>query len=178
MNLLGKHREAIEYYSRAVREGLKNEVVFNNLGFSHLRRNNLPTARELFSDALRINPQLRAALQNRALLEWKWAIARRTSPGPSAAADIESAINLAPGHGNLHYVAACIWCLSNAPNRIDRALDHAERAITLGLKPEKLEQGTVFGSLLKEPRMTRLLQRQPRQLLAADPPAIVNPDTP
>jgi tetratricopeptide (TPR) repeat protein len=179
-NRLGEHRKAIEYYSRAIHGGYRNELVLNNLGYSHQQQGNLPTARKQFDAALVINPEYRPTLQNRAYLEWDWAAQRRSHRiRENATTDIESAIRLAPGFGKLHFVAACIWCRTDLPNGKERALDHVERAISLGIKPEQFKQGNVFDSLLLDSRMMRLLAgRQQAPALAAEPPAILDPDSP
>jgi tetratricopeptide (TPR) repeat protein len=179
-NLMGIHRKAIEYYSRAIKGGYRNELVLNNLGYSHQKQGNLPTARQQFDAALRINPEYRPTLQNRAFLEWEWATLRKARVRENAASDIESAIRLAPGCGKLHFVAACIWSLSEAPNRDERVLDHTERAISLGIRPEQFNQGNVFDSLRQDYRMMRLLEHPPQKApaLAAEPPAILDPDSP
>jgi serine/threonine protein kinase/Tfp pilus assembly protein PilF len=179
-NLMGDHRKAIESYSRAIKGGYRNELVLNNLGYSHQKQGNLPTARQQFEAALRINPDYRPSLQNRAFLEWDWAMLRRTRVRENATTDIESAIRLAPETGKLHFIAACIWCLSDAKNRDERVLDHVERAINLGIKPEQFKQGNVFDSLRQDYRMMRLLDRPPHKApaLAAEPPAILDPDSP
>jgi tetratricopeptide (TPR) repeat protein len=178
MNLQGDHAQAIQAYLRAIDGGYQNELVHNNLGYSHRNRGNLPAAREHFDAALRVNAHYRPALQNRAFLEWSWALRQKRSRiRETATSDIESVIGQAPGFGNLHYIAAYIWCLSEGPSRIERALDHVERAINLGINPARFEQGSVFEELRREERMQKLLQRRPPEALAADPPAILNPDT-
>jgi tetratricopeptide (TPR) repeat protein len=177
-NLMGNHRDAIDYYSRAIIGGCRNELVLNNLGYSHQQLGNLPSARKEFEAALLTNPNYRPALQNRARLELTWARARKAKVPTTAQSDIEATIRLAPGCGNLHYVAACIWHLSDATNRVDRTLDHIEQAINLGIKPEQFKQGKLFDSLLQDSRMTRLLARRPPPTLAAEPPAILDPDSP
>jgi serine/threonine protein kinase len=177
-NLMGDHQKAIEYYSRAVNGGRRTELELNNLGYSYQQRGNLPTARKQFDAALLINPNYRPALQNRAYLELAWARVRKTQVRSTALSDIEASIRLAPGFGKLHYFAAYIWCLSDATNRVERTLDHIERAITLGIEPEQFKQGSVFDSLLQDSRMTRLLERRPEPVRAAEPPAILDPDSP
>jgi hypothetical protein len=112
------------------------------------------------------------------VLELRWATARKSKVGETARRDIELVIKQAPGFGNLHYVAACLWWLSAAPDRLEKTLDHAKSAINLGVRPAQFEQGPVFKSLLKDKRMQRVLKQQPQQALAADPPAILDPDTP
>ena len=178
MNLLGDHANAIQAYLRAIAEGYKHKVVFNNLGYSHLKRDNLPSAREPLDMALQLDSRYRPALQNRAFLEWKWSTKQRTTIRETAISDIESVIAQARGFGNLHYVAAHIWCLSAEPNRLEKALDHAKEAINLGVEPKKLQYGKVFALLGEDERMQRLLKHHPQQALAADPPAILDPDTP
>jgi serine/threonine protein kinase/Tfp pilus assembly protein PilF len=177
-NRLGEHQKAIEYYSRAIDGGFRTELVLNNLGYSYQKRGNLPTARAQFEAALLINPNYRPALQNRAYLELAWARVRKTQVRATALSDIEATIRLAPGFGKVHYFAACIWCLSDATNRVERTLDHVERAINLGIEPEQFKQGSVFDVLLQDSRMTRLLERRPEPVRAAEPPAILDPDSP
>jgi tetratricopeptide (TPR) repeat protein len=177
-NLIGNHRGAIDYYSRAIKNGCRNELVLNNLGYSHQQLGNFPTARKQFEASLLINPNYRPTLQNRACLELAWARARDSKVPTTAQSDIEATIRLAPGFGNLHYVAACIWYLSDVTNRDERTLDHIEQAINLGIKPEQFKQGKLFDSLLQDSRMTRLLERRPPPTLAAEPPAILDPDSP
>jgi tetratricopeptide (TPR) repeat protein len=179
-NLMGIHQKAIEYYSRAITGGYRNELVLNNLGYSHQQQASLPTARQQFDAALQINPNYRPALQNRACLELAWARARKEPIRSTAKSDIESTIRLAPASGKLHFIAACICCLSDAPEEKQRALDHAERAISLGIKPEQFNQGNVFDSLRQDYRMMRLLNHPPKKapVLAAEPPAILDPDSP
>jgi tetratricopeptide (TPR) repeat protein len=177
-NVSGDHQKAIEYYSRAIKGGLRNELVLNNLGYSHQQQGNLPTARKHFDAALVINPDYRPTLQNRACLELAWARVRKSRVPTTAQSDIEATIRLAPGFGNLHYFAACIWYSSDPTNGIERTLDHVEQAINLGIKPEQFKQGDLFDVLLLDSRMSRLLDRRPPPKLAAEPPAILDPDSP
>ncbi|MEX2137695.1 MAG: serine/threonine-protein kinase [Pirellulales bacterium] len=178
MNLMRSHRDAIRSYDHAIAEGYKNEAVLNNLGHSHLSLGTLPLARTHLNSALRVNPHYRPALFNRAVLELRWAAAQKSKVGETALRDIELVIEQAPGFGNLHYVAACIWWLSAAPDRLKKTLDHSKSAINLGVRPTQFEQGPVFMLLLKDERMQRVLKQQPQQALAAEPPAILDPDTP
>jgi serine/threonine protein kinase/Flp pilus assembly protein TadD len=178
MSKLNEHSEAIGYYERSIAEGFIDPTVLNNLGYSHQATRSLPKAQECFDRALTINPRYRAALQNRARLRCKVAIEQRTAISQVAITDIETVLEMTPGFGNLHFVAASIWILSSRPDRLERALDHVERAINLGVKPERFEQGNVFQDLASHERMHTLLTRQPQRVLADDPPAILNPDTP
>jgi serine/threonine protein kinase/Flp pilus assembly protein TadD len=174
---LRKYREAIGICERSIVEGYENEAVLNNLGYSFFSTGNFQKARECIDRALQIHHRYRPALQNRAFLEWKWAVQDRRTIPHTAITDIETVVGLAPGHGNLHFAAARIWCRSTHANRLDKALDHAKQAINLGVKPERFEQGTAFKEFGEE-KMRQLLKLRPRRTLAADPPAILNPDTP
>jgi tetratricopeptide (TPR) repeat protein len=175
---LRKHREAIGICERSIVEGYENEAVLNNLGYSFFSTGGLQKAREFFDKALQINPRYRPALQNRAKLALRWALESGSKTVSSTATrDIEAVLELVPEFGNLHLAAASIWCLSSDPNKLEKALDHAEQAISLGVKPERFEHGTAFRDFGEEKRR-HLSKLRPSQTLAADPPAILNPDTP
>jgi tetratricopeptide (TPR) repeat protein len=179
LNHAAEHARAASEYTRAVAAGHNTGDVLNNLGFSYLSINSFQTARRHLDQALSVDRANRPALHNRAILELRQAMAadpRNPPVPPSSIKDIESAIRLAPGFGNMHYLAATLWCLSELDGRKDRMLQHAQRAIQLGVDAQRFKDLPQFESLLGKEHFDALVRSVPKQALVSDPPRFVDPD--
>jgi serine/threonine protein kinase/Flp pilus assembly protein TadD len=177
-SLLMKHKEAMAFYTDAIEHGFGSEIVSNNLGYSVLRLGGIAEARKHLNDALSINGQFRAALQNRAMLELQAASPSSAKPRQvpdHSVDDIEAAIRLAPGFGNVHFHAAFIWALSGRPDRWSAVISHAEKAVELGFQPVRFRQSSAFKPVMNDPRMRALMERAPGKNLDSDPPAVLDP---
>jgi hypothetical protein len=95
---------------------------------------------------------------------------------PDAVKDIEDAIRLAPGYGNMHSLAVILWCCSDREDRRDRALQHAEKAIELGYDAQRFRHVPHLPKLVGKERMDVLLSSSPPQALLPDPPPFLDPD--
>src|SRR5262249_21733620 len=74
LNRLGRHREAIEHYERAIAAGFATKEVYNNLGYSYDQPPGWTPergkeARAAFRTALDLDAHFQPALYNRALHE-------------------------------------------------------------------------------------------------------------
>jgi tetratricopeptide (TPR) repeat protein len=109
--------DALAWYDEAIKRGYATAAVFNNRGHSRMQRAQLDGAEEDFTAALERDPDLQAALYNRALVALaRWTAAdkkkRLEQPFPAQALeDIRLAIRQGPVTGELFLDAArCCAC--------------------------------------------------------------------
>jgi serine/threonine protein kinase/Tfp pilus assembly protein PilF len=196
LNLTGQTSAAIAYHGRAIEQGWATAEVFNNLGYSHLRRHNLDDAERNLNRALCLKPDCAAAYYNRALVALKRVQAhpaffaarpvahdgRAEDSIPSEVvahlergiADVEKAIALgsSPFAASLYYDAArlCAVASRRDPRLLPRALDYLSQAIAHGVDPKQLKGDAFLAPLQNDRRFQELLrQPSPPQPL---PPAI------
>src|SRR5581483_4810517 len=183
---LNNHRLAAELYGEVIKAGDVGAVVLNNLGYSYCRDNAFTKALENFGKAIELDPKLQAAYHNRARVLAQLALPpRRQGTLPDAIRDIGEALKLGPKTAELYYDAAC-YCAQD-PALTERALDHLDSALALGISPRRANGDLIFAPLVAHPRFAALLRRDRagapasiKPVLLVDPvtgiPALRGPD--
>jgi tetratricopeptide (TPR) repeat protein len=175
------HPEAIQCYEKALRAGFVNAAVHNNLAFSHLRHG--PKSAEALkaaSDALVLEPGMRAASYNRALAIHGLWLAKEDPDVNMGIDDIRRVIAGSPGSLKLFLTATelCAAELQNRDNPPDDPLQaegqsYLHRAIERG---QPLETLKTFSALLKRmPSLKDWVSKVPPTLVA-DPSLIKSQD--
>ncbi len=181
LNRLDLPRDAILLYRQAVEAGFAPAAVFNNQGYSHLQLGELAAARRSLDRALALDPALRAAFHNRALMYLQAVSAPGAAggQGPGAAwadlskeherllkkgsADIDRAIALGPATAKVYYDAARLRTLAiTEADSVEQALSYLQRAVEHGHNPEHLANDPAFTRLMEASRFQALIRLQPR----------------
>jgi serine/threonine protein kinase/Flp pilus assembly protein TadD len=166
-NVMGNHDWAVGCYRIAIQKGFKTAVVFNNLGYSLKFTPDAGDEAALFlRKAIHTDPHLQPAYYNLATLQlknaWNDHDRRRISPEAlkEGLAAMARAIELGPATAQLHLDAAYLWVLAARfePRWKERALEHLDAAIDLGLPPANLKKDKILRPLEGE-RFKRLTER-------------------
>jgi tetratricopeptide (TPR) repeat protein len=161
----------------AIRRGFASAEVCNNLGYAYSREGNFRQAVTALDEAIAQNPRLQAALHNRALAEFRWALAEGRPVDVRACADIEAAIAEGPATPELCVRAAHIYTrVAQAPGQYDEAImGHLARALRLGAALETVRRD--FSSVLDDTQLKRLGETSQSVAKSAAAPRLVDPIT-
>jgi serine/threonine protein kinase len=171
-----QYREAVAYYQQAIAGGLDGAAVFNNLGYCHLLLSQLTEAERCLDAAIGRDPNLQAALHNRAMLRLSQAL-RSSSSVRAGISDIERAIGLGPATADLHGTAARLYALAARQDRryVAPALDHLAAACDLGWDTTRLKSEPMFRELRREPVFQALAARPQASVRHLHARCIVDP---
>jgi len=181
---LKQHEAAIGWYDDAAAAGFASAGLYNDRGLDRMLLNQPEEARADFDAALQFDPNLQAALYNRALLAFRQR-PRINPPPPSDAVldDMQRAAELGPGSQELYLIAAKVFGTaaqqqgpSDPKGRASQALLYLHKSLDCGLDPESIRKDATFIAVLKPfPEFATLLAtpRQPSGRMAT--PRLVNP---
>jgi tetratricopeptide (TPR) repeat protein len=164
---LGQHANAITLYQEAMKAGLRTAAVRNNLAYSTfcVRRSpqDLGRAKRLLQEALRLEPDLRPALRNRAFLAFTKHMDERGLPGAQAlplwvADDLDRVVKMGglPGQedpSSLYVLAAHVHARTLADreaHRFDDAEAQRRRERIRELVQRACVVGAQHGPLLRD----------------------------
>ncbi|MBZ5682285.1 MAG: tetratricopeptide repeat protein [Acidobacteriia bacterium] len=125
---------AIQYFRKALRTDRKNSVLYNKLGMSELKNNELRTARQDFERAVKNNPKYVEAVNNIGAVDYV------NKKYGSAAKYFKKAVALDETRPTFHINLGAAWF---AQNKLDRAIAEYTRAVELD--PEALKQDSKAG---------------------------------
>jgi serine/threonine protein kinase/Tfp pilus assembly protein PilF len=186
---LSNHMEAIKAYNRAIAAGFVSAEVFNNLGYSHLQKEELELARKSLDQAIALKPDQTLAYHNRAwvgfrqmiksglektTLESMIADIRRvlasSQPCPEAAEvyhDAAKMYALAARYDDEHIGAAlAAWDAATRHGQNPKSLRKALVNLSRGkLQSESLIAGPTIGEPLKALRIGDALSDMPADAL-------------
>ncbi len=128
------YAKAILYFRAALKKDRKNCVLYNKLGLSELRNNNLNAARADFKRAVKQNPKYADAFNNIGAVDFF------NKDFESAAKNFKKAIALNEARPAFHVNLADAWF---SQNRLERAIAEYTRA--LELDPDVLSQNAKAG---------------------------------
>ena len=168
---------AIALSHDAIRDGFASAEVYNNLGYAYSREGNFRQAVIALDEAIEQNPRLQAALHNRALAEFRWAVTEGRPVDVRACADIEEAIAEGPATPDLCVRAAHIYSrVAQAPGQYDEVImAHLAHALRLGAAPETVRRG--FRSVLDETLLESLSESSGSVTKPATAPRLADPIT-
>lgn len=125
---------AIMYFQAAVHKDRKNAVLYNKLGLSELKKDDLSSARVDFEKAARLNSKYAEAVNNIGAVEYM-----RKNYG-SAAKYFKKAVALDETHATYHVNLGAAWF---SQKKIDRAIAEYTRAMELN--PDAFRQDSRAG---------------------------------
>ena len=113
---------AIDYFEAAIKKDRKNAVLYNKLGLTELRKDDLKAARMDFDKAAKLNPKYAEAINNMGAIEYM-----KKNYG-NAAKYFKKAIALDEAHSTYHVNLGAAWF---SQKKIDRAIAEYIRAIEI-----------------------------------------------
>jgi tetratricopeptide (TPR) repeat protein len=125
---------AIDYFRAAIKKDKKNSVLYNKLGLSELKSNDLRAARQDFEKSAKLNPKYSEAVNNIGAVEYM----KKNYGG--AAKYFKKAVALEETRSTFHVNLGAAWF---SQKKLDRAIMEYARA--LELDPEALRQNAKIG---------------------------------
>lgn len=122
--------DAVDFFSTALRKDKKNPVLYNKLGLTYLRLNNLRAAKYNFQRAVKFNSKFADAINNIGAVQYM-----EKNYG-AATQQFKKAIALNETRASFHVNLGAAWF---AQKKLDRAI--AEYARALELNPDALTAG-------------------------------------
>lgn len=116
------YTQAIEYFQAAIHKDRKNSALYNKLGLSELRKDDLKSARLSFEKATKLNPQYAEAVNNIGAVDYM----RKNYSG--AAKYFKRAVALDETHSTYHVNLGAAWF---SEKKMDRAIAEYTRALEL-----------------------------------------------
>jgi tetratricopeptide (TPR) repeat protein len=174
--LLKDHRAAIPEWDKAIRLNYRDPAVYANRAFSYLQRGQHERAKADCDEALRLDPDLRAARLTRAVYHLRQH-ARGEGLAPEAVADIEKVLTGEPNTAEVWMTAAQIFAGASADRRdlLERAADAVRRAILAGKEPRLISRNPLLVKALGgRPSFQAALRTAPGVPQAAPDPQMVN----
>lgn len=124
------YEEAVDNFSAAIRRDKKNPVLYNKLGLTYLRLNNLRAAKYNFQKAVKYNSKFADAINNIGAVQYM------QKDYGAATQQFKKAIALDETRSSFHVNLGASWF---AQKKLDRAI--AEYARALELNPDALAAG-------------------------------------
>ncbi len=166
------HHVAIRCYEQAIAGGYRTAEVQNDLGFSLIRVGKASQALESLGLAIALDPNLQAALVNRASAEFNIALATGNRLPLDALRDITRAIELGPPAGDIYFQAASICALAaeTNPQYVATGLEFLRQAVLNGCPTRLVDENPLFADFRKNPsyREMSTLKPQPAALRQAE----------
>ena len=125
-----EYDRAIEYFQAAIRRDSRNPILYNKLGLTQLKTNNLRAAKFNFQRAIKLNSKFPDAMNNLGAVEYM----QKNYGG--AAREFKKAIALEETRPVFHVNLGAAWF---AQKKLERAI--AEYARALELNPDALQSG-------------------------------------
>ncbi len=113
---------AVDYFKTALRKDRKNAVIYNKLGLTELKSNDLASARFYFERATKINPKYSEAVNNIGAVEYM-----RRNYG-AAAKYFKKAVALEEARATFHVNLGAAWF---SQKKMERAIAEYTRAMEL-----------------------------------------------
>jgi tetratricopeptide (TPR) repeat protein len=159
----GQHDKAIDHYQQAIDQGLTNQVVYNNLGYSQVHptvRDHAAAERSLTA-AIQSKPTCQAAYINRAFVAMAQGRSHLGEIPSAGLADFQRALEIGPDSGELFYIGGTLYGLAaqSDAQAIPIAIEWFRRAQEKGLPTSELKtQNPCLNSLRSDPAFHALLQ--------------------
>jgi eukaryotic-like serine/threonine-protein kinase len=183
---LRQHEMAIKQYDEAVEAGFTSAGLYNDRGFSAWKTSDLERTRQDLDAALRADPNLQAALYNRALFSLR---GRERNPlgGPripeSALQDMRQAVEVGPADRVLYWYAAKMYAYAaqddlplDGKGRAAQSLFYLRKAYDYGENAQHLADLPVFKAVLGSfPEFQSLRQGSPRPIVPTRNLRLVDP---
>jgi Flp pilus assembly protein TadD len=148
-----RYPEAVEAYRRALAMDGSDSMVWGNLAAVYSwMPGKQKEAVENYGHAIRLAEAASKDNPRNAYLHGDLAIYyAKTGKAELAAQRLSTALALAPDSAALHLTAAEVHEILG---KRDQGVEHARRALSMGLSPQRLYRNREIAGLLKDPRMT------------------------
>jgi len=133
---------AVQYFQAAIRKDRKNAVLYNKLGLSELRNNDLRMARAHFEKASKLDPKYVEAVNNVGAVEYM-----NKHYGP-AAKYFKKAVALDETRATYHVNLGAAWF---SQKKMDRAIAEYIRALELDPEAFRTEKRTGIAAQISSP---------------------------
>ncbi len=166
---------AIRFSNEAIDAGFATAEVYNNLGYSHLRKSDFKSAMVALDEAIRQDESLQPALHNRAMAELRWALKKRCPLDNKAGTDIDNALDAGPPSAGLYLDAARIYSRlgQESGEHRERVIRYLSEALQLGANADVVRRE--FESLLDNPAIAALLENSASGETRPKPIGLVDP---
>jgi tetratricopeptide (TPR) repeat protein len=173
---LRQHEMAIKQYDEAVEAGFTSAGLYNDRAFSAWKNSDLERTRQDLGAALRVDPNLQAALYNSAIFSLRGR-ERYALGGPpiseSALQDIRQAVEIGPADRVMYWYAAKMYAYAaqddlplDGKGRAAQAQFYLRKAYDYGENPQGLQGLPVFKAVLGSfPEFQSLRQGPPRPIV-------------
>jgi eukaryotic-like serine/threonine-protein kinase len=148
-----RYPEAVEAYRRALSMDGSDSMVWGNLASVYSwMPGRQKEALENYGQAIRLAEAASKDSPRNAYLHGDLAIYyAKTGKAELAAQRLSTALALAPDSAAMHLTAAEVYEILG---KRDQGVEHARRAVRMGLSPQRLHRNREIAGLLKDPRMT------------------------
>lgn len=133
---------AIDYFQAALRKDRKNAVLYNKLGLSELRKDDLASARLDFAKAVKLNSKYAEAVNNIGAVDYM----RKNYS--SSAKYFKKAVALDETHATYHVNLGAAWF---SQKKMDRAIAEYMRAMELDPEALRRESRTGIAAQISSP---------------------------
>lgn len=134
--------KAIDYFEAAIRKDRKNAVLYNKLGLSELRRDDLKSARVHFERSAKLDPRYAEAVNNIGAIEYM----RKNYK--NAAKYFKKAVALDEAHATYHVNLGAAWF---SQKKMDQAIAEYIRAIEIDPEAFRHDNRTGIAAQIASP---------------------------
>ena len=134
--------KAIDYFEAAVRKDRKNAVLYNKLGLSELRRDDLKSARMDFERSAKLNPRYAEAVNNIGAIEYM------KKNYKNAAKYFKKAVALDETHATYHVNLGAAWF---SQKKMEQAIAEYIRAIEIDPEAFRHDNRTGIAAQIASP---------------------------
>jgi eukaryotic-like serine/threonine-protein kinase len=159
---LGHHREAVEYYLKALSLGYKSPLMLHDLGFSCYQSSQHDRAADFLQQALAVKSDLQASHHVLMLLELNKSLNGKPV-SREALEHAQKALELGPPAGDLYYAVSTLYACAakDSPEMKQAAANYAQKALDYGIDPQTIIDTPALSFLQKDQQFKELLTRQP-----------------
>jgi eukaryotic-like serine/threonine-protein kinase len=183
---LHQHEMAIKQYDEAVKAGFASAGLYNDRGFSEWKTSDFERTRQDLDAALQADPNLQAALYNRALFSLRGRERFLVDPPPipeSALEDMRRAVEIGPEDGVMYRYAAEMYAYAarddlplDRMGRAAQSLSYLRKACACGENAQSLEDLPTCKAVLSSfPEFQSLRQAPQRPIVSARNLRLIDP---
>jgi len=160
LSKMNYHKEAIDSYRNASDLGYNSAAMLNNMGFSYIQIRRLDAAEECLQRAVELDSELQIAYHNLVIVSLNRALGGQGVPEQALGYARRSLATGEPS-ADAYVSAAALYAVAGQqdPRWIRPAIEHLERAYSLGFHPSSLRGNPVFSALQQEPEFQSFLAK-------------------
>jgi len=152
LSQLAQHKQAAEFFSRALAGGYDGPAVLNNLGYSWFRLGRITDAEACLRRATEADGAMQAPHHNLVLVFLQRAYAGKAIP-PEAFFHARRALEVGPASGELFRDLANLYALAAKQDaaQAQAAIGYVAKAVDFGIDGETFKSDPVFSGLKQDP---------------------------